>query len=298
VAQSIASLPLFSGAWFRFLFLAATYGATFLFVFRHARKVERDPRLSPSFARDEAIRSELSQGKEPAGHISQTGGPGKRHIRRAVIWMSSWFASSLVFILIVTRISALSDIAFPVVALFFLIAGLGAGLLARMGAGPVLKAAAQGAANMLGPIILVLMAMSVKVIIQAGGILDTVLYHSAEMIRGANPFLAAFLMYLVTLAMEFFIASASAKAFLIMPILVPLADILGVTRQTAVFAYDLGDGFSNMLYPTNALLLIAIGLVGISYGKWIKWTLPLQGAIFLISMGFLALAVAIKFGPF
>jgi uncharacterized ion transporter superfamily protein YfcC len=140
--------------------------------------------------------------------------------------------------------------------------------------------------------------MSVKIIIQAGGILDTILYHSAEAIQGTNPLVAAFLMYLVTLVLEFFVASASAKAFLIMPLLSPLADLVGITRQTAVFAYDLGDGFSNMLYPTNALLLIAIGLVNVSYGKWIKWTLPLQGVIFVVSMAFLGFAALTRFGPF
>jgi uncharacterized ion transporter superfamily protein YfcC len=292
VAQSIASLPLFSGAWFRLLFLASTYGLTFLFVFSHAKKVERDPRKSPTFLHDEGMRAEL------ASPQSTDAAAEKGPMRKAVAWMASWFAASIVFIIVVTRFKSLSDIAFPVVALFFLIAGIGAGLLARMGVRAVVKAALQGALNMLGPVVLVLMAMSVKVIIQAGGILDTILFHAAETIRGTNPFVAAFLMYIVTLALEFFIASASAKAFLVMPILVPLADLVGVTRQTAVFAYDLGDGFSNMLYPTNALLLIAIGLVGVSYGKWIKWTLPLQGIIFLVSMGFLALAVGIKFGPF
>jgi len=315
VAQGIASLPLFSGAWFRLIFLAATYGLTFAFVFRHAKRVERNPRLSPSFIQDQAARAELaiaqadgqgaraddsSAGAPTDGSSAgaPAGGPPSTALRRATIWMGAWFGASIVFIVVVTRFEALSQYAFPVVVLFFLVAGLGAGILAGMGGKAVAKAALQGAANMLGPILLVLMAMSVKIIIQAGGILDTILYHSAEAIRGAPPFAAAFLMYAVTLGLEFFIASASANAFLVMPILVPLADLVGLTRQTAVLAYDLGDGFSNMLYPTNALLLIAIGLVGVSYGKWIKWTLPLQGLVFLLSMGFLALAVAIRFGPF
>ncbi len=282
VAQSIASLPLFSGAWFRFLFLGATFLITFLFVLRHARRVERRRGQMPG---------------ADAAAISPSLIPAER-LRPALIWMSAWFASTILFIFAVTRIPSLSTYAFPVVALLFLIAGVGAGLISRMGGRAVLIAALQGAANMLPAILLVLMAMSVKIIIQSGGILDTILFHAAGLIRGANPFVAAFLMYLVTLALEFFVGSASAKAFLVMPILVPLADLVNVTRQTAVFAYDLGDGFSNMIYPTNAVLLIALGLVNVSYGKWMRWTLPLQAVIFAVSMGFMAFAVAIRFGPF
>jgi len=83
-----------------------------------------------------------------------------------------------------------------------------------------------------------------------------------------------------------------------MPILAPLADLVGITRQATVLAYDIGDGFANMFFPTNALLLIALGLTVVGYPKWIRWTLPLQGIMFVVSMAFLMFAVAIGFGPF
>lgn len=288
VAQTIAGLPLFSGALFRLVFFVLTFAATFGFVYWHARRVEAKPRLSPTWERDEILRREIGVtiGDEAAR-------PGK-----AGVWLGAWFGAAVVFIIVVTRFSALSDIAFPVVALLFLVAGIGAGLLDGMGLKQVVRKAGEGALTMLPPIVLILMAMSVKVIIQNGGILDTVLFHAATAIKGNSPLLAAFLMYAVTLGLEFFIASASAKAFLVMPILVPLCDLIGLTRQTAVLAYDLGDGFSNMIYPTNALLLIALGLVNVGYGKWLRWTLPLQLLMFALSMGAIAIAVAIKFGPF
>lgn len=83
-----------------------------------------------------------------------------------------------------------------------------------------------------------------------------------------------------------------------MPLLSPLADLVGITRQTAVLAFDFGDGFSNMLFPTNALLLIALSFTVVSYPKWIAWTWKLQLMILAITSAFLALAVAIRFGPF
>lgn len=288
VAQTIAGLPLFSGALFRLGFFLITFTVTFAFVRRHALRVEARPELSPTWAHDELLRKEITN---TIGDESAT--PGK-----AGLWLGAWFSLAVVFIVTVTRFKSLSSIAFPVVALIFLIAGVGAGLLDGMRLKEVAKKAAEGAITMLPPVVLILMAMSVKIIIQNGGILDTVLFHAASAIKGTSPLVAAFLMYAVTLALEFFIASASAKAFLVMPILVPLCDLIGLTRQTAVLAYDLGDGFSNMLYPTNALLLIALGLVNVSYGKWLRWTLPIQLVMFAVSMGAIAIAVAIKFGPF
>ena len=99
-------------------------------------------------------------------------------------------------------------------------------------------------------------------------------------------------------AHHFFVTSASAKAFLMMPILAPLADLVGLTRQTVVLAFDFGDGFSNMIYPSNALLLIALGFTVVSYPKWLKWTLPIQGIMLSLTVLFLMIAVSIGFGPF
>jgi uncharacterized ion transporter superfamily protein YfcC len=83
-----------------------------------------------------------------------------------------------------------------------------------------------------------------------------------------------------------------------MPLLTPLADLVGITRQTAVLAFNFGDGFSNMVFPTNALLLIALSLTVVGYTKWMRWTWKLQLAILAITSAFLALAVGIGFGPF
>lgn len=83
-----------------------------------------------------------------------------------------------------------------------------------------------------------------------------------------------------------------------MPILSPLADLVHITRQTAVLAFDFGDGFSNMIYPSNALLLIALGFTVVSYPKWIKWTFKLQAVMIILTSIFLIFAVKIGFGPF
>jgi uncharacterized ion transporter superfamily protein YfcC len=209
---------------------------------------------------------------------------------------------SLLFILAVVTLRnaapALSTYAFPAVGVLFLVAGVGAGLMAGMGGRGTFGAFLVGLRNILPAIVLILMAMSIKQIIVQGGIMDTILKVASGAISGAPKYLAVFLVYIATLVLEFFIGSASAKAFLMMPILAPLADLVGITRQTTVLAYDIGDGFANMFYPSNALLLIALGLTVVGYPKWIRWTLPLQGIMFLVSMAFLAISVAINWGPF
>jgi uncharacterized ion transporter superfamily protein YfcC len=123
--------------------------------------------------------------------------------------------------------------------------------------------------------------------------------HSASFaFSQASPFVAALMVYLLALLIEFFVASGSAKAFLLMPILLPLADLVGVTRQVTVTAYCFGDGFSNLTYPTNPVLLICLGLTVVSYPKWLRWTLKLWLGVLVITVAFLALGVAIRFGPF
>jgi len=97
---------------------------------------------------------------------------------------------------------------------------------------------------------------------------------------------------------EFFVSSGSAKAFLLIPILVPLAELIGITRQTAVLAFVFGDGFSNLVYPTSAVLLICLGFTPVSYAKWLRWVLRLWVWVILLSLVFLGIAVLTGYGPF
>ena len=128
--------------------------------------------------------------------------------------------------------------------------------------------------------------------------MDTILHGASGVFGQTSPFVAVLAVYLLALLIEFFIASGSAKAFLVMPILFPLADLVGLTRQTTVTAYCFGDGFSNLAYPTNPVLLICLGLTVVSYGRWMRWTARLWAMVALITVAFLGLAVAIGFGPF
>ncbi len=304
VAQRIADLPLFSGSWLRIIFLAAVYFLVTVFVTRHARRVERDPSRSPTYADDSRIRERLSGTSAEtlrgpsAGVTGSESADASRLRARALAWFALCVGVAMAMVLVTARMPMLSDLAFPVLALLFLVGGVGGGLIARLGGREVGRAFVRGAANLAPGIVLILMAYSVKHVIVSGGIMDTILDGAARLISGARPLAAAFLVYGSTLVMNFFIGSASAKAFLMMPLLTPLADLVGITRQTAVLAFDFGDGFSNMFFPTNALLLIALSFTSVSYPRWVAWTWKLQLAVLGITSAFLAVAVAIGYGPF
>ena len=142
------------------------------------------------------------------------------------------------------------------------------------------------------------MAASTKHIVSSGKVIDTILHGTTNLLDGASPLAAVLIMFLLALLVEFFVASSGAKAVLMMPILLPLADLLGVTRQLTVSAYCFGDGFTNLAYPTNAILLICIGLASISYGKWMRFTARLWLVIFPLVALFLWIGTLIGFGPF
>lgn len=306
VAQRIAELPLFSGAWLRIIFFAVVYCIVTAFVVRHAKGVEKNPAASPTFAADEALRAAMAG----AGAGTAAGGPmtapaagpaaaGSARARgAALLWFSACIAVAMAAVFATARSPGLSDLAFPVMALLFLVGGIGGGRIARLSAGSTAAAFGAGALNLLPGIVLILMAYSVKHVIVSGKIMDTLLYLAATLISRSTPLAAAFLVYLTTLVMNFFIGSASAKAFLMMPILTPLADLVGITRQTAVLAFGFGDGFSNMVFPTNALLLIALSFTVVSYPRWMAWTWKLQLIMLALTSAFLAFAVAVGFGPF
>ncbi|MCX6028290.1 MAG: AbgT family transporter [Chloroflexi bacterium] len=292
VAQKIAGLPLFSGAWLRVLIFAAIYAVFALFLTGYARKIERSPEASLVYAEDRAGRAKYASLSINA--LTEI----NPRLGRAMVWFLGCLALILLVLVSGPLLPAISQFSLPLVGILFLIAGLGAGLLSGAAGRDVWKAAGQGISGIAPGILLILMAVSIQHIVAQGGIMDTLLHSASTVFSQASPFAAAVLVYFLALLIEFFVASGSAKAFLLMPILLPLADLVGVTRQVAVTAYCFGDGFSNLAYPTNPVLLICLGLTVVSYPKWLKWTLKLWFWILLVTLAFLGLGVAIRYGPF
>jgi len=291
VAQQLAGLPLFSGAWFRILIFIVIYLIFMRFLSAYARKIDRDPGSSLVHGEDQAEREKY---KSVDAAFAQEDPQQNRAM--------NFFGLFLIFILLSMLagpfVPAISDYALPLVGVLFLVGGLGAGFLSGADSKTVWRGLIEGLVGLAPSVPLILMAASIRYIIDSGGVTDTILHAAAEPFTQLGAFPAALVVYVLALGIEFFIASGSAKAFLMMPIVLPLADLIGVTRQTAVLAYIFGDGFSNLAYPTNPVLLISLGLTVVSYPKWIRWTARLWLWVMLATVLFLGIAVAIHFGPF
>jgi uncharacterized ion transporter superfamily protein YfcC len=292
VAQQLAGLPLFSGAWLRILIFLAIYGIFIAFLSNYARKIDRDPKASLIHGEDNAEREKYKKMED----ATLTEENPKQN--RAMTFFGLFLLLILATMLAGPFVPAVSDYALPIVGILFLIGGLGAGFLSGAGGRTVWRGLVEGLGGLAPSVPLILMAASIRYIIDSGGVTDTILHAAAERFQNLSAFPAALVVYALALGIEFFIASGSAKAFLMMPIILPLADLIGVTRQTAVLAYIFGDGFSNLAYPTNPVLLICLGLTIVSYPKWLRWTAKLWLWVILATVVFLGIAVAIHYGPF
>ena len=140
---------------------------------------------------------------------------------------------------------------------------------------------------------LILMASSVRYTLEQAHILDTVLNAATQLTQHMPKGATALFLYALVLVMNFFISSGSAKAFLLMPLITPIADLCGLSRQVSILAFAFGDGFSNVFYFTNPVLLISLGLVGVGYGAWARWSGKFQLIILAVTGGILLLASAV-----
>ncbi|MDD3478757.1 MAG: hypothetical protein PHP32_07760, partial [Candidatus Izemoplasmatales bacterium] len=271
VAQQLASLPLFSGFLYRMIIFVVTYGILYGFLYLSAKRVEQT-----------TTETNLDfTSKEPSP--------------KALRWVMIWFSLMLLNIVLSPFVSFFQDYNMILIAFYFLIAGIGAALFGFEKKSKGLKTYLDGSLGMAPGVILILLASGVRHLITIGGIMDTILFRLVSAVEGGQAFTVVLGAFFFTLAANFFIGSGSAKAFLIIPILDPLFDLSGISRQLGVLAFQLGDGFSNMLYPTNAVLLVSLGLVGFAYPKWFKWTILLQIGIILLSILFLFLGLQVGY---
>lgn len=291
VAQKLSGLPPFSGILYRILIFGIIYLSITVFLTRYAKKIEKTPELSSVYEDDRLQRIKYT-------NVYNEERIDNPNLEKAV----KVFLGFLVFIVVMIAsgffIPVLSDISLPLVAVLFLVGGLVAGKISKYNEKGLIKDLVQGLTGIAPSILLILMAMSVKLIITKGGSMDTILYYASGKISNLSPYTAGMFIYLLILFLNFFIGSGSAKAFLIIPIITPLTDLVGITRQVAVQAFCFGDGFSNMLYPTNAVLMIALGLTVVSYPKWFKWTIKLQAFVFIVTSLLLFVAISSGYGPF
>ena len=183
-------------------------------------------------------------------------------------------------------------------AAVFLTAGVVAGLLGGSRPSRICDDFLKGAANMLAPCMMIGMANAVVLMMTDAGIIDTIIYALSNLLLGLPSALLAIGMFLVQTLFNLVVPSGSGQAAITMPLMAPLADMVGVTRQTAVLAYQLGSTFTDLIGPTSGEILVAGAMCGIAYPKWFKWLLPLFCLWCLVAFGFLTYATVTGYGPF
>ena len=272
VEGEVHRLPMFSGMWFRAIAFVLVYGLLLFFLTRYAKKIERpmDSEVEhQTFMADEKMTKSLKVfgGVMGVGILVVLG--------------------SVVF-------PVLQDLTMIIVAITFLAAGLAATVISGRG-GNITRTFINGVSTVLPGVIMILMANSIKFTMQEGNILDALLQAMVGIAKTLPGWSVILFIYLIVLVMNFFISSGSAKAFLLMPLVVPIAETFGISAQLCISAFAFGDGFSNVFYPTNPVLLIAIGLVDVDYGKWVKWTWKFQFINLLMTSAVLLVGLAIGF---
>ena len=152
----------------------------------------------------------------------------------------------------------------------------------------------QGAISMLPAVAMIALASSVTLVMTESGILDTIMHWVIEFLKGKSPFECIIFVYFLILILQLFIGSASAKIFLIMPIILPVTAAIGLSPTVVVLTYCIADGFTDVILPTNPILLIGLSMANVSYGKWVRWTWLFQLCVFVFTI--LLLLFAVKIG--
>lgn len=273
VAQQLAGLPMFSGASLRILAFILIYTLLFVFVRLYAKKIEKPI--------DDAELNTISEND-----------PRKD---KALKLFATILGIGILIVLSSGFITALQDYTMIIVAVMFLIAGIVSTLVSGMSGRELGKTSLSGVVSILPAVIMILMASSIKYTLEEANVLDTILHKAVGLAETMPGWSIILFIYLIVLVMNFFIPSGSAKAFMLIPLIVPMAQIFNISSQLCVVAFAFGDGFSNVFYPTNPALLISLGLADVSYGKWFKFSWKFQILNLILTSSILLLGLAIGY---
>jgi uncharacterized ion transporter superfamily protein YfcC len=178
------------------------------------------------------------------------------------------------------------------ISTLFFVMGLFSGVAIDKSPNEITKLFIAGAADILSAALIVGLAGGIIVILEEGKIIGTILHAAASGMSDMGEIASVGVMYVIQTFINVFIPSGSAKAALTMPIMAPFSDLIGISRQATVMAFQLGDGFTNMITPTSGVLIGVLGIARIPYEKWVKWIAPLM--VVLIILGFLLLIPTVK----
>ena len=287
VASSLAGINILNGALYRILIFIIMYGVLQFFLVHHAKKVEENPTLSPTY--------DIDLNKSRQFDLSNQKFDNESLILKTYVWLFIILFIGIFLTSVLELAFEISIPAIPVMALIFLVGGLVGGWLVTKDMKKTLKIYGQGMLGVAPAFILIMLAVSVKHIISEAQVMDTILYYLSNLLDGKSPMISILFIYMLVLLIQFFIGSASAKAFLIMPIILPLVALIGLSKEIAILAFIFGDGYTNVIFPTNGVLLIGLSIASVSYSKWFKFTYKLQIVTLVLTIIFLFIGIWIGY---
>ncbi len=282
VAQGIVGLPLFSGMEFRIVLWLVITSVTIVFLTRYAARVKAVPSASPMY--------DLDRERGPLDPEAAEQPFTRSHLAAVVICLLALGALAVGAIRWHWGILELS-------ALFFVMSVL-AGPLGGLSFNETARCFVQGAADLTYAGLVVGLARGALVIMRDGCVIDTITYAMATAVSQWPSSLSVVGIYLMQNVLNFFVPSGSGQAAVSMPILAPFGDLLGITRQTNVLAFQLGNGLTNIFVPTQGYFMAALGILRIPWSTWSRWLMPLL--LTWLALGLIAVLVAhaVQLGPF
>lgn len=285
LSQQIAELPLFSGIGYRTIIYLSFVLVTILYIIRYARKLRKDP--ARGILGDVPFPSDSGSA---AGDLDSQVLFSLRHkltLAFTGIVLIAFIACTILFKWEVNEMAGI-----------FIFIAIGVGLINKMSGNDIAKTFLKGCQSLVYGALIVGMARSITVILEDGKFLDTIVYGLATILEPLSPMAGAVGMFLGSAGLHFLISSGSGEAVMLMPLLAPLSDLMNITRQVAVEALMLGEGVVNCINPTSGVLMSILAISGISYGKWLRFMLPLTAIWTVLSIVFIMIGVMINWGPY
>ncbi len=280
VGQAIAGLPLFSGMGYRLIVWFVLTTVTIVYVSWYARR----HRLALG------ARGAPAPVSAPAGEGEATTGATRRQMGVLGVLLAAFVLLAVGCLRWEWGLLELSGL--------FVAVGVAGGLVGGLGSDRTAEEFLKGAAGFASAALVVGLARGVLIIFDGARVTDGILHAMAEGVRGLPSGATVAGIYAVQVVLSYIVPSGSGQAALSLPILTPLADLTGVTRQTSVLAYQFGDGFSNIFTPTQGYFMAGLALIGVPWTKWAKFLWPLQLIWLALGLGFLLIAQAMRWGPF
>ncbi len=270
IAQNFSEIPPVSGWEYRSIIWVLVTALTIFWVIRYAEKIKKNPEKSLTYETDAERRRKLHLENQEVGDFS------RKHAGVLIVLVAG---IGLLFYGVIELKWYITEL-----AALFMAMGIIGGLLGGLTANQTAEGFIEGARDIAGAALIVGFAAGIIVILEDGNIMDTILYSMSRLTGESQPLLSAYMMYIVQMFLNFFIPSGTTKAALTMPLFAPLADLSGITRQTAVLAYQFGDGFTNMIIPTSGVTVGTLAMAKVPFEKWFKWLLPLEIVFIIVAL--------------